>query len=123
MSDKYILDARGEPVICRDLMAWARWFEANDDRRVVAQDTVGVVMVSTVFLGLDHAWGHGRPLLWETMIFGGAHDRYQERYASRAEAVAGHARALALANSPTVGPGDAVTTARDPQGASGPPGC
>jgi len=120
VSDKYILDARGEPVICRDLMAWARWFEANDDRRVVAQDEVGAVLVSTIFLGVDYSWGPGRPLLWETMIFGGAHDQYQERYASRAEAVAGHARARALATSSAVGSGDSVGEARDPQGASGP---
>src|SRR6187401_652293 len=26
-------------------------------------------IVSTVFLGLDHSWGHGPPLLYETMVF------------------------------------------------------
>ena len=36
-----------------------------------------------------------RPILFETMIFGGEHDQYQERYATREEAVEGHARAVA----------------------------
>ena len=47
-------------------------------------------MVSTVFLGLDHAFDGGTPLLFETMIFGGEHDEYQERYATWDEAEAGH---------------------------------
>jgi hypothetical protein len=46
--------------------------------------------VSTVFLGLDHQWGDGPPLVFETMIFGGEHDQYQERYSTWDEAEAGH---------------------------------
>jgi len=57
----------------------------------------GEVEVSTVFLGLDHAW-QGPPELYETMIF--AHgldlDERCERYARREEAVAGHQRMVAL---------------------------
>lgn len=55
------------------------------------------VRVSTVFLGLDHSFGAGPPVLWETMIFGGDHDEYQERYTSYEDAVEGHARACAIA--------------------------
>ena len=54
------------------------------------------VTISTVFLGLDHAWGDGPPLLFETMIFGGSHDQYQERYSSKKEALAGHKQAVAM---------------------------
>lgn len=51
--------------------------------------------VSTVFLSLDHNWGDGPPILFETMIFGGEHDGYQERYRTWEEAEEGHEIALA----------------------------
>jgi hypothetical protein len=35
----------------------------------VADEKVGDVRVSTVFLGMDHNWGEGPPLLFETMTF------------------------------------------------------
>jgi hypothetical protein len=96
--DKYILNDRGEPEICNDVITWGRWFEANHTQRIVAKDELpNDVRVSTVFLGLDHQFGHGEPLIFETMIFGGAHDGYQERYATRAAAEHGHRVALALA--------------------------
>lgn len=91
---KYILDADGNAARERDIQRWGEWFETHDRR--LAQDRVGDVNVSTVFLGLDHSFGDGPPLLWETMIFGGEHDQYQERYSTKAEALAGHAKALAL---------------------------
>jgi hypothetical protein len=50
-----------------------------------------------VFLGVDHAHLGGPPVLWETMIFGFENDEYQERYTSKADALAGHARAAAIA--------------------------
>ncbi len=85
MNDKYILDGK-LPVIEPDLMKWAKWFETAD--RIVRKDTatvkldgdpVGEVRVSTVFLGLDHSFGSGPPLLFETMVFGGALDQEQDR--------------------------------------------
>lgn len=92
----YVLGVDGEPVKVDDLMVWAEWFESAN--RQVASDSVGDVIVSTVFLGLDHNWNNGGdPVLWETMIFGGSHDGYCDRYSSRAEALAGHASALAMA--------------------------
>lgn len=79
------------------MITWARWLETAD--RHVAQDFLpGDVRVSIVFLGLDHGFDFkGPPILFETMIFGGEHDQYQDRYATRDEALAGHAKALALA--------------------------
>jgi hypothetical protein len=93
MSDKYILDDDGRPVPCDDLEAWAYWFETAE--RHVADDMdegegAARVRVSTVFLGLDHSWGHGPPVLWESMIFGGPLDGEQQRYSSREEALLGH---------------------------------
>lgn len=57
--------------------------------RKVGDDMVGDVHVSTVFLGLDHGFGHG-PLWFETMIFGGEHDQWQDRYQSYDAAELGH---------------------------------
>ena len=58
-------------------------------------DMVGDVRVSTVFLGLDHSLTlDGPPVLWETMVFGGDNDQYQQRYTSRAEAIEGHGAIL-----------------------------
>lgn len=85
-------DQDGQPM---DMDAWARAFE-DTPARIVGSDYIGDIHVSTVWLGLNHAWGDGPPLIFETMIFGGAHDQYQERYATKESAVAGHAYALAL---------------------------
>lgn len=71
-------------------------FFADMDKRRLAYDEVGDATVSTVFLSLDHGFGEGPPVLWETMIFGGKHDGEQWRYTSREDALAGHATALAL---------------------------
>lgn len=93
---QYILDEHGEPHPCEDLLAWGRWMQTAD-RSVAADEPLPNVRVSTIFLGLDHAFRRGAPpVLWETMIFGGPHDGYQDRYTSRAEAEAGHRRAVEL---------------------------
>ena len=63
---KYILIGQ-TPVPEPNLEAWAQWFEAAD--RVVFRTEVGASVVSTVFLGVDHQFGDGPPLLFETMIF------------------------------------------------------
>lgn len=95
MSDKYILNAAGEPEPA-DLMTWAEWFETSGDARRVARDTIGDVTISTVFLGLNHNFGEGPPILFETMIFDGGDDERQWRYSTRDEALAGHAAAVRL---------------------------
>lgn len=92
MIHKYILDENGEPKIEEDLMKWAQWF--GSAQRIIAIDTVDEADVSTVFLALDHSWGSEHPILWESMIFGGALDGTQQRYSSKEEALAGHAELL-----------------------------
>lgn len=97
--DKYILDAKGEPLEVWDTEAWAQWFE-NSESRQVARDTIGGVAISTVFLGLDHSFHNdGPPILWETMIFGPEDipeelKGFQMRYRSREQAVKGHQLAV-----------------------------
>jgi hypothetical protein len=100
MIHHYTLNEMGEPVAEPDLLTWARWFEASGDRRIVRQEMVGDSRVSTVFLGLDHSFGYGAgslPVLWETMVFGGALDREGERCAgNREQAEAMHERMVEI---------------------------
>ena len=90
MSTYYILE--GKEVKAVDLLIWAKWFETED--RVVAKTSIGKAEVSTVFLGMDHNWANGPPLLFETMVFG-LEDDYQERYSTWDEAEVGHAKTVA----------------------------
>lgn len=46
--------------------------------------------ISTVFLQVNHAFGDGPPILFETMVFGGPLDGLQDRYATVQEAWQGH---------------------------------
>lgn len=62
----------------------------------LAHDSFGSVRVSTVWIGVDSGLGRIEPRIFETMIFGGAHHLDQWRYATEAEARAGHAEAVAL---------------------------
>lgn len=54
-------------------------FEKNNR---VADTMIGDVRVSTVFLGLDHSWDKGEPVLFETLVFGGELDGHMQRYCS-----------------------------------------
>lgn len=88
----YILDGQ-EIIPCDDPLEWAKWFGTAD--RQIALTSLKKVLISTVFLGIDHSFGlGGPPLLFETMIFGGKHDQYQDRYSTRQEAMKGHQRAV-----------------------------
>jgi len=115
VSQRYILDANGEPVLEPDLMKWATWFEASQTTgdlehslRRVAVSQIGEWQISTVFLALDHNFGMGPntpPVLWETMVFGPEPwDNWQDRYTSRAAAEAGHQAVL-----------DAIVSGRSPE--------
>ena len=90
----YILEGK-IPKPIDDILEWGRQFETADRR--VANTQLGNARVSTVFLGLDHSFGGGTPILFETMIFGGKYNDYQERYTTWEEAEAGHLRAVKLA--------------------------
>jgi hypothetical protein len=94
MNNKYILDENGNPKVEQDLLKWGKWFETAEIH--VGNDTIGGVQISTVFLGLDHSFGGKKPLIYETMIFGGKHDQYQERYYTKEEALEGHKKAVEL---------------------------
>lgn len=87
MTDKYILEKQ-MPVPCSDLLKWGRWMQKSD--RHVAYMEINGVRISTIFLGLDHSFGNGDPVLFETAVFGGPLDHEMERYFTWKQAVAGH---------------------------------
>jgi hypothetical protein len=60
-------DRQGQPISLRQ---WAQLFEDESYKRV-AEDHLddGRVWVSTVWLGFNHNWGSGPPLIFETMVF------------------------------------------------------
>lgn len=93
--------------VLRDRIA----FPAEDPLEVMSQDRAawrvaettiadGALRVSTVFLGLDHNWGAGEPLLFETMVFlaeQGTETRHHvHRYSTWGDAEAGHAVVVRL---------------------------
>lgn len=63
----WILDANHCPVPA-DMHEWSRFF-GNFESRQVAETFTEFYRISTVFLGLDHGWGKGPPVLFETMAF------------------------------------------------------
>lgn len=81
-------DKQGNP-IDRDevLRLWS-----DPDYRFVAVDTLpNGVKVSTVWTGIDYSlYDDVKPLIFETMIFGGERDTYAWRYTTEAEALEGH---------------------------------
>jgi hypothetical protein len=66
----YILDENGEPVLEPDFTKWGEWFENHYPARRIALSSVGEWTISTIFLGMDHSFEDGPPVLWETMVFG-----------------------------------------------------
>lgn len=110
----YTLDEDKNP-IPTDITGAAELFE-DENRRVVAQHDItcyyfGVVIknkfygfasqyfISTVFLGIDHQFGDGPPILWETMVFRNRDDMNElfcARYETYKSAKMDHNRLAAL---------------------------
>lgn len=69
----------------------AKW--ATEQR--VGRTVVGEYVVSTVWLfGIDHGWGDGPPIIFETMVFGGDHGEELRRYCTEEQAMRGHLEAV-----------------------------
>lgn len=107
----YILDDNHNPVPEPDILKWAQWIETAE--RHVALTELGELKVSTVFLGLDHNWSDGAPILFETLVFEYSEDALgptpkgypdwiscddypMRRYATWDEAQAGHDETVEL---------------------------
>lgn len=89
---KYILKDR--KLVEASLGEWAEFMEGKD--KIIKQETLpNGKRVSTVFLGIEHQFGDGEPLLFETMVFpekGNFSDEDMERYSTLEEAESGHKR-------------------------------
>jgi hypothetical protein len=76
-------------------LEWCDKFGDYDYKRV-ACDVFGDTKVSTVWLGLDHGFAGGPPLIFETMVFSSPSGDEQWRYSTEAEALAGHHRVCSI---------------------------
>lgn len=81
------------------LMEWSEQFEEMSVNKTkhVGNDIIGDYHISTVWLGLDHNFLGGKPLVFETMVFEHPRDScdiYMERYSTWDEAVEGHKTAI-----------------------------
>ena len=61
-------DINGMPI---SMKRWAELFEGGEGRPLLRTDVWGDgrAIVSTVWLGLDHSYGNGPPLIFETLVF------------------------------------------------------
>lgn len=85
-------DPDGYP-LGRDLSAWSDHSAGGTWDRERIKTAVEGGYVSTVWLGLDHSYGDGPPLIFETMAFcDGPLDQTQDRYSTREQARKGHDR-------------------------------
>jgi len=82
-------------VEAKSIEEWGEFFRSHD--RIVGKTEVGIYLISTIFLGIDHNfYNEGPPLLFETMVLGTKEDEYQERFATWEEAEKGHDFAVKL---------------------------
>lgn len=65
----YILDEERN-IIPVDLMTWAKWLDRPGNKRTIDRTKKGKLVVSTVFIGLDHGYREeDEPLIFESMFF------------------------------------------------------
>lgn len=97
-------DRQGNPISDEEYVR-LRYVEDDGEYYRVALTHVGPYEVSTVWLGVDHHFGRGVLAIFETMVFlredvaePGERflDQYMDRYASEAEALAGHQNVVDL---------------------------
>jgi len=82
----YILDEQKRVVKCDDFSKMGYFMGQS-----VARNSHNGVEVSTVFLGRAHGTDErGRPILFESMVFGGPRDGMQFRYSTWEDAEVGH---------------------------------
>ena len=92
---EYYYDRQGQLIT---LEQWVVALSNKEIQRVAVDQITEECHVSTVWLGLNHQWGDGPPMIFETMIFGASFlDGECERYSTEQEALEGHARMVAYA--------------------------
>lgn len=90
-------DYNDKPIRGKDAcLKWAELMEPKSpkfkrSKRIVKQQkTWWGAFVSTIWLGLDHSFSTGKPLIYESMVFWNDREIDMDRYSTRAEAKAGH---------------------------------
>jgi len=79
-------DQKGNEITLEE---WAIALKDNS----IKKNTVGKYVVSTIYLGLDHNFGEGKPLIFETMVFEEGEEEVDvERYETVEQAKEGHER-------------------------------
>jgi len=89
---KYKRDGTPYPEGDVGLFQWCEDLE-NESYRVIKQEHLdNGYWVSTVWLGLNHQYGDGPPLIFETMVINpsGEWESFQRRYSTEADAIIGH---------------------------------
>lgn len=88
-------------VPCSDMEEWARWrASVGPEGHRVAHTDLGLLWISTIFLGIDHNFGFGPTgdaVLFETMVFGDDETQWQTRCDTWDEAQKMHAAAVEYA--------------------------
>ena len=89
VKDTGYYDRQGNPI---SMVEWSRKF-GDKKYQIIKQEEVGTFFISTVWLGSNHRFGPGEPVIFETMVFargdlGAVED--SNRYCTEQEAMAGH---------------------------------
>lgn len=99
MTEYGLLNDEGKVILKPDTLKWAKAFEKQNCR--VAETFVKTYRISTIFLGINHCFGRGLPLWFETMVFNYPQETladwsklHCERTGTRAEALEAHTRAV-----------------------------
>lgn len=82
MKDIYF-NREGEPISAQE---WTRLFESKAYRQIDYIDRYGF-SISTIWLGLDHSFGFGDPMIFETLLEGPNGFSEMFRYSTEAAAV------------------------------------
>lgn len=91
--DWYILDENDKPILS-DILTASKFLQESDRRVVSYTEINSTCFLSTVFLCLDHCYGRGAPILYESLWFGGSNDGDMRRYRTKEEALLGHREML-----------------------------
>src|SRR5262249_49494543 len=88
-------DRQGHPI---RMEAMAKLIEDLDYKRIAETTLPDGKWVSTVWLGINHQFGQGPPLIFETMVFESRENLSEiacQRYSTENEAIIGHQEMVA----------------------------
>ncbi len=93
--DKFRMDGSPYPPGLDGLIEWGKDLEDTRGRIIQQEELWNGLWLSTVWLGLNHRYGEGPPLIFETMAFDhlglcGSRGIWTDRWSTLSEAEAGH---------------------------------